>query len=211
VAEDEIECIECGTRARFSRMTFTRSADPDEAALEQYRQQRARSLARSLEVFASASFAPHGLDEAWTGKRWIGGHGLSDNVVTMLELAHGDDPFDEGEPQVRVETRTDEVLHVSPRTLLQKLWHREGQIDEGLRDAAFRQKDDAAFDRACDHVDIAVDGTPVRFQVVSAGESWLAHAIVGDQLLSIDARHWPIERTRIVTVDDITPYERRDW
>jgi hypothetical protein len=194
-------------------MTVTKNAEPDEAALERYRQQRARSLERSLEIFASASFAPHGLDDQWTGKRWIGGHGESNGVPSSLTLAHGNDPRDRSAPQVRVETRTGAGarLYVSPRLVLQKLWHHEGQIDPVLRDAAFRQNDLAAFDRACDHADITVDRTPARFQVVSAGATWLANAVVDDQLLEIEARHWPIERTALVTVHDITPYARRDW
>lgn len=60
---------------------------------------------RMHDAFADASFSPCGLDARWAGTRWFGGSGRADGVVTSLELAHGEDPWDEESMQVRVEVR----------------------------------------------------------------------------------------------------------
>jgi hypothetical protein len=60
---------------------------------------------RMTGAFADASFSPCGLDARWQGTRWFGGSGSSDGAVTRLELAHGEDPWDEVSTQVRVEVR----------------------------------------------------------------------------------------------------------
>src|SRR6266536_4504246 len=55
-------------------------------------------------AFVDASFSPYGLDDRWQDTRWLGGTGSSDNEITRLELAHGENPWDDEATQVRVQT-----------------------------------------------------------------------------------------------------------
>lgn len=100
-------------------------------------------------AFADAPFSPCGLDARWKGARWFGGFGGSDGAVTSLQLAHGDDPWDEVSTQVRVEVRLprrvveDDEANVEieraglAREQVSSLWMATGTLDPEVRAAAF--------------------------------------------------------------------------
>jgi ribosomal protein L37E len=100
-------CSECGlgrtSQPLIAQAGATRS--PASAPRSHERVHMADIAGRIRGAFADASFAPYGLDDRWQGTRWFGGSGSSGDKITRLELAHGENPWDETTTQVRVEAR----------------------------------------------------------------------------------------------------------
>ena len=184
------------------------------------RERTAQRDAASLSVeFATAPFGPHGLDDGWAGLRWFGGRGSSSGQVQRLGLAHGDAPWDPMVPQVRVDTicvaasddpRLDRSSNrwMVPRQLVQWLWRRSGVLDESVRQAAFphgaaRADPTGPWER----VGLVVNEAVVPARLLSVDEAWVAIANLGETLVTIEAARWPLDQTRVVTVEDLTPYE----
>jgi hypothetical protein len=100
--------------------------------------------------FADASFSPYGLDDRWQGTRWVGGTGSSDNEITRLELAHGENPWDEDSTQVRIQAllprkvSPDHATNIAiefdslTRQQVNCFWMATGTLPEDVRRAAFQ-------------------------------------------------------------------------
>lgn len=212
VAPGQGRCIECGHGFSFSTTTLsfpprTSAADRKLMAAEDRGHMR-----KTREAFDFASFEPHALDERWTGLRWIGGWGGSDET-SRLELGHGENPFEPGE-QIRVGTHgaaDDNARAMAWAHLAQEcvnaVWSSTGVLDDEMRRAAFP----LAFTgrdptEPWDGAEIEVDGIAVPFRVLAAGDAWYAQAHHGDVVLSITAGRWPITQTGLVSVFDVSEY-----
>jgi hypothetical protein len=169
--------------------------------------------------FADASFSPYGLDARWEGTRWLGGNGSSDGVVTSLELAHGEEPWDDASTQVRVEVRVQRRVfeHDAPnagiasallaREQVSRFWMATGTLDPQVRAAAFPTRAGRGeFTAPWADAEIAIDGASVAFRRLGDDGYWLAHAPHGRLLVGIEARVWPVESTGLVTIEDLAPY-----
>ncbi len=55
---------------------------------------------------------------------------------------------------------------------------------------------------------MTVDGEPVEFAVLSEGTHWVAQATINETVVGIQARHWTLGSTGLVTEGDFEPYER---
>jgi hypothetical protein len=221
VSETESRCSECGLgRASVplrveldgrSEVGATSHEDEPDVIVEAQR--------RMTGTFADASFSPCGLDERWKGTRWFGGSGSSDGVVTSLELAHGDDPWDEASPQVRVEVRLPRRVFernepnveieraVLAREQVSRFWMATGMLDPEVRAAAF-STGAGQGDRMAPWADaeIAIDRTSVAFRRLGDDRYWLAQAPYGRLLVGIESQGWPVESTGLVTIEDLAPY-----
>jgi hypothetical protein len=171
--------------------------------------------------FDAASFAPFGLDARWTGPRWFGGSGRSDREITRLELAHGEGVDSPDEPLVRVTTRRPQRIGRTERRelaldramLVQELldaYAREaGSLPDPIRRAAFPTRftgDDPTG--PWDDTTVPVDGAAAPFKVLEHAPHWWAVGQAGDELVGIEARHWPLADTGLVAVTDLGPYEQ---
>jgi len=221
VSETESMCSECGL-GRTSvplRIEHHARAEAGATSHEDESDVFAEHRQRIIGPFADASFSPCGLDGRWTGTRWFGGSGSSDGVVTSLELAHGEDPWDEASTQVRVEVRLprrvfeDDEADVEieradlAREQVSRFWMATGTLDPEVRAAAFPtgavQGDSMA---PWAEAEIAIDGTSVAFRCLADDGYWLAQAPHGRLLVGIESRGWPVELTGLVTIEDLAPY-----
>jgi hypothetical protein len=183
----------------------------DDAKRERERKARERAT-HDKRVFASASFAPYGLDARWSGLRWIGGHGESNGRVSRLELAHGDNPRDPAFPQIRVETHLlesagrDEAWDAA-RDLVQHFWHETGVLPERVRRALFPVgPSDLDPFGPWDSFDLVIDGATVVFRVLAHDDFWVGFGSRDASVVAVRAKGWPLDQTGIVRVDDLGPY-----
>lgn len=103
--QDNDRCQSCGLE--LTTLAPLESAESLPSGSEERESQRS-ALANRLErdrrkVVSRARFAVYGLDDTWTGRRWIGGWNTSPEELLELELAHGN-AYDPGSPLVRVGT-----------------------------------------------------------------------------------------------------------
>jgi hypothetical protein len=221
VSETESRCSECGL-GRTSVPLRVEHVEPSETAATSDNDEPdalAEVRQRMRGAFADSSFSPCGLDARWTGTRWFGGSGSSDGVVTSLELAHGEDPWDEASTQVRVEVRLPRKVFEDheanaeieqaelTREQVSRFWMASGRLDPEVRAAAF-PTGAAHGDVTAPWADaeIAIDGTRVAFRRLGDHGYWLAQASHGRLLVGIESRAWPVESTGLVTIEDLTPY-----
>jgi hypothetical protein len=175
----------------------TALGDDEPDALAEVRQ-------RTRAAFADAAFLPCGLDTQWVGTRWFGGSGTSNGDVTRLELAHGEDPWDESSTQVRLEVRLprrvfeNELTNVEieqsglTRELVSRFWMETGKLDPEVRAAAFPTgTEHGAFTAPWAEAEIAIDGESLTFRRLGDDAYWLAHALHGRLLVGIESRKWP--------------------
>jgi hypothetical protein len=151
--------------------------------------------------------------------------------VTHLVLAFGDAPWDMDQPEVRIETRradlqsfgdsTVEVRVVAgqmAREQVGHLWRETGVLRDDVRRAAFAI-DGVRGDPTIgwDHASLNVDGETVSFSVLVEGEHWVALAIVGEVVVGVQSRRWPVSETGLRAVGEFDPYVtgareiRRRW
>ena len=136
-------------------------------------------------ALAAASFAPFGLDDRWTGGRWVGGSGTSNGRLVELILGHGDAPRDKTAAQVRVQTwpvdqqASRGALWDLARSHVQKFWFETGVLSDDVRRAVF-PTDGSDIDPAepWERVTLLVDGAHVEFRVLAYGNYWVAQASV---------------------------------
>jgi hypothetical protein len=169
---------------------------------------------RQAAQFERASFDPHALDERWEGLRWIGGWGGSNGETTQLELGHGENPYDPKEPQVRVATHhapNENGQAMAWGNLAQEhvnlLWNATGTLDAEVRSAAYplaySGRDPT---EPWDTVLIPLDRAEIQFRVLSARGHWFAQARHRDFVISVTASLWPVDRTGLVSVSDVSEY-----
>lgn len=53
-----------------------------------------------------------------------------------------------------------------------------------------------------------VDGEPVEFAVLRDDDYWVAQAIIGNTVVGIKSRNWPLERTGLRVEDTLERYAR---
>jgi hypothetical protein len=219
LSETRVRCAECGLGATRTMLVARRDDAPLDEAVQHEARELQEFMARGMRAsFDEATFPCFGLDERWTGRRWYGGQGGSNGRITHLSLAHGDDPYDPSAPQVRVESRApDEVAlrHFLPRDLVGYVWRMTGVLEPEVRHAAF-PVDGVVGDATApwDAVALPVDGRDVEFRVLAAEQTWAALTKIDDVIVSIEAHGWPLERTGLVTITDLAPYDdgtRASW
>lgn len=221
VSETESRCSDCGLGRTSVPLRVEHHGRPEVGAAPHEDEPKVLSEVRQrmTGAFADASFSPCGLDARWKGTRWFGGNGSSDGVVTSLELAHGEDPWDEAAAQVRVEVRLprsvskgDETNVEIERALLAReqvscFWMATGALDPEVRTAAFRTGAVQGQSMApWVNAEIVIDGTAVAFRRLGDDRYWLAQAPYGRLLVAIESRAWPVESTGLVTIEDLAPY-----
>ena len=128
------ECPECGlgfsAGQLLQRLPASREKPLDDEQLRAWRQGLAD---QSVAAVAQAPFVPFGLDESWSGIRWVGGHSASQTsggfgrrrkmVIHSIELAHGQRLLVD-EPHVDVTTSLKSDSRNSLRHVLEDLlWH----------------------------------------------------------------------------------------
>jgi hypothetical protein len=149
----------------------------------------------------------YGLDARWTGLRWAGGWGGSDDEIDHIGLGYGD-PFDEAAPMVRVFTwrllPATERLTVANAAhgLAEYLWQ-EGAAPHDRVRSAFTSEDPTA---SWSEVALSVDGEAVAFRVLAEGSFWVALTRTAEYLITVEARGITPEDISLVTVDDVGPY-----
>jgi hypothetical protein len=57
-----------------------------------------------------------------------------------------------------------------------------------------------------EHKSLPVDDDWVEFAVLREGTHWVAQAIIGERVVGIQARHWRVDTTGLVTETDFAPY-----
>lgn len=195
-------CPECGLGYRWATIsTPTTSVRGRLARLRHWRQLRVDPAERR-QVIRNCRFTLYGLDGAWTGRRWTGGFASEGEVVTEVELAHGD-PWKPGEPVVRVTTHqpaeeptSSWFIRDTACSLSEELW-REGAEHDQVR-ATFVDADPL---RSWTPVELPVSGRPVDFRRLQGPLGWAAIGHVGDQLVTVVAHHIPPERVKLAAAD----------
>jgi hypothetical protein len=223
IDDSHARCAECGEELSFSRLVLM--SDDDTARTPQEQAQLDRLVAemrrRPDERFEARPFPVYGLDDRWTGLRFIGGSGSSDGETTLLGLAHGD-PVDPDAPHVRVDTsrpqRIGRTTRREPRldrmflakNLAGHLWRETGVLRDDVRAAAFALDEGSPFSvdpvGPWDRVTLPVDGVAVVFRVLVEGDHWVAVGEVDGRFVAITARHWPTIETVLVAIEDFAPY-----
>lgn len=194
-------CPNCGRGYSWGRMSLRPSSPESRRALEdEHRRRRDRAV-------RTCGFPLYGLDESWSGSRWVGGYGGSTGRVDEVDLAHGH-PRSQGAPLVRVTThplREDTpvglVLENVVHSLSQALWH-EGVDHERVR-PAFVEDDPL---RTWERVVLQVSGQPVDFRYLGSDSVWGAVGDVGQEIVSVFARNVQPEGVRLVVISDPEPY-----
>jgi hypothetical protein len=215
LSEHELRCPACGLGATTSPLVMSRrsATEPDWEMVERAAVARADA---DLARFRAAPFAVFGLDDRWTGLRWFGGHGSSNGRLCQLTLAYGENPTDDHEPHVRVETCEPQVIRGDPvmdswvalwskaRTQIDWLWYETGAIPEATRRAAFA---DGGLDSdAWEMQSIPVNGVMVEFRTMAAGHSVIANALVDELVVGVECHRWFLTDLGLVTTVDIEPY-----
>jgi hypothetical protein len=215
------ECPSCGlgysgTRFGLERVAGLRAAPlkvSDEARrrAQAVRERRDTDLRQAV---ARCPFPVFGLDDSWSGRRWISGWGGSGDNVDHLELAHGD-VYDPDAPVVRIETRwttadpegdvntfEPHVRRVVARALVERLWHETGTYLDATS-STFQGEDPTG---QWDVLRLDVDNEPRRFSALQVGTQWVALATVGRAVLGLQVRNIPPSEMKLVSIDHPTEY-----
>lgn len=166
----------------------------------------ARERQRRDDLFRRVTFPLFGLPPSYTGPRWVGGWGGTDNVTTSAVLAHGE-PFREC---VRVEMGRG-GNHSDGWILEHELAHhaaieRLGQgADMGALIRVRREIEMERAGRAWERVTIDVDGAGIPFRYSAEGSFWVATGSVGDMRIVLHGEGFPIREVSLVRVG-VEPY-----
>jgi DNA-directed RNA polymerase subunit RPC12/RpoP len=165
------------------------------------------------QAISRCDFAVYGLDETWSGSRWVGGWGGG-----PLELAHGD-AYDESAPLLRVETAPKPssrklpdraspeaedawAISNSAQVLAETLWHEGAEHSPALR-APFSAGDPTA---GWSSLPLIIDGRPVTFRSLAADNTWVALGQTESAIITLFARNFDPTNVRLVVIDDFSPY-----
>lgn len=219
ISDTESRCANCG----LGRTQSTLRVQPVEPGPLTHEQDLMRRLderaGQRQHAFSNAGFFPLGLDRQWSGARWVGGWGTSGAEITDLTLAHGDDPFDQTQPQVRIVTCRPRLIGgtvrdpalewvLLARTQLQYLHQRAGPLPDDIRLAAFDGEGRAADPTAPWGTETrSVDGESVNLKTFAMDGDWVGLARYKDLLVGIDAHDWPLAATDLIEVADFAVYE----
>jgi hypothetical protein len=218
VSDRESRCHDCGL-GRTSTALVVRASGPRSEAEQAQVDRFLRQHADPHAAFDDATFAPFALDERWGGTRWFGGSGYTGDQISHLSLAHGEAPWDDDSPQIRVDThipqpfrddREESIrgeLATIARHQVNDLWMKTGTMTPEVRAAAFPVATPPGEPTApWEKIVLAVDETPIQFNTLGHDTYWVAHARYDDLIIAISASHWPATSTGLVTVDDLAPY-----
>jgi hypothetical protein len=205
-------CPDCGLGFSSVAMTatFSRTEGGPLRAWRARRRSRRHTEAhrsRQADIIRCRTFPIHGLDDRWTGSRWIGGWGTSNDEVNEIGLAHGD-LFDETAAVVRVVTwrlaPPMEPLTVAnaAQGLAHYLWQ-EADAPHDLIRPAYTSDDPTA---AWSELALPVDGSPTGFRSLAHGDHWVALVRTEGFLVGIEARHIDPGDVGLVTVHDDEVY-----
>lgn len=165
------------------------------------------------QAISRCDFAVYGLDERWSGSRWVGGWGGG-----PLELAHGD-AYDESAPLLRVQTvpkpssrklpdraspeaEDSWAIRNSAQLLAKTLWHEGAEHSPALR-APFSEGDPTA---GWSSLPLIIDGRPVPFRSLAADNTWVALGQTESAIITLFARNFDPTNVRLVVIDDFGPY-----
>ncbi|MEO6798034.1 MAG: hypothetical protein ABI401_08580 [Candidatus Dormibacter sp.] len=161
------------------------------------------------DVFRFPPWPLFGLPPSWQGKRFLGGHSVSDRTISALALAHGD-PWNPDTALLRVQVSgRDEPL----RFLAENLWHVAARPPEGLLPEEFsvwstKQMIEirARPDPDWGHQTIPIDGIPVECDFLGEGHCWVGQATIGNVFLTLTGTNFPVEDAALVKIADVEPY-----
>jgi len=214
-------CSDCGLGRTTQPLILQSSpASPPASATDAQPRAHMPDIAgRMQRGFASASFPAYGLDDRWQGTRWFGGVGSSGDEIYRLELAHGENPWDEESTQVRVEAVLprkvfeDDNQNIAievdsfTRQQVNKFWMSTGTLPDEVRRAAFATDAEAGDPTApWEEVHLPIDGAAVGFRLLGRDDYWVAQARLSGILLGIESQAWPLEQAGLVVIDDLSPY-----
>jgi hypothetical protein len=223
IDESHIRCVECGQSATFTRLAVVGNPNPSRSDIAEADARFRVIDARTLAAFVGAPFRPLGLDDRWRGLRWFGGHGGTPDLTTDLTLAFGDDPLDPASPEIRVETRLEQMTGLDdPATVarihafmlakqqVDHLWRATGVLRDDVRQTVFARNQRVVNDptESWEKVPLIVDGEEIEFATLREGAHWVAQAIIGATVVAINARQWAVDATGLVAVDDFAPYQQ---
>lgn len=145
----------------------------------------------------SATVLPMYGVEGWSGSLSVGNWEWENDGLVTVGLAHGG-PSGQG-PSVHVRT----TVHDPGTTVASRGITHLGPPREGGDFPRARGEADVG---ATSHVNIPVNGVPVRFQVRHEGNVWWGAAQQDGYGLVVEARDMDVDRLALVRVEDIEPY-----
>ncbi len=138
-------------------------------------------------------------------------------VIDRLELAHGVALIERTEPEARIATQVprpvfgvdglEQELHMQGRMMVSWLWHETAAVPEDVRRATHgyeRPPDDSVWDEQW----ITVNGVPVRFRMLRAEHAAIALAVVGVDIVLIQACNWDFDAYGLEVIDEFIAYEQ---
>jgi ribosomal protein S27AE len=203
-------CGDCGLGSTISLLTARSTSGASSAELGDHRAAMRATRDRWRQAFAAATFTPYGLDDQWTGPRWVGGHGTSNNRVTSLRLAHGDRGMTE--PQLRVETRIpqigglDQEVVNAAHHLVMGFAHDVGGIRDDVRRALFPRGGASEPLAPWTPLALGVAGQAQTFRLLVEGDHWIAVGALDTVVLALRGRAWDPGTVSLETIWDLTSY-----
>lgn len=208
-------CPSCGLGFTTSSVVFA-SSKSDSGIIEHpitNVRWRNRSDRDERQAISRCDFAVYGLDETWSGSRWVGGWGGG-----PLELAHGD-AYDQSAPLLRVETvpkpssrklpdraspeaQDSWAVRNAAQSLADRLWHEGAEHSPALR-APFSDGDPTA---GWSSLPLIINGRPVPFRSLAADHTWGALGETESAIITLFARNFDPTHVRLVVIDDFSPY-----
>lgn len=206
-----VVCRACGHEHSVGVFHVSIGAEPapderarmiDAADAELQRQARAALGELRFDVYAA---------RGWSGR--IGGWGTSDDVLSSVTVDHGAPPHEPG-PSLCVQTEHEPIAYESEiararstlfGALSEELGESPERSDAGLAIWLYaderRRLRRAARAISDDHT-LLVDGEPLRFATVAAGERWVAVARHGDLVITVATRAVDADAIELVAVAD---------
>ena len=138
-----------------------------------------------------------------------------------MGLAFGEDVRSLSLPEIRVETRVrgfdavDEPVVAAnmdafmlARNQVHYLWRQTGVLRDDVRRSILPRDGARTEDPTLiwEHESLPVDDELVDFAVLREGTHWVAQAIIGERVVGIQARHWMLDATGLITETDFAPY-----
>lgn len=172
-----------------------------------------RQLSGSI---AALEWPIFGLTSAWTGIRLLGGHSRSSQRgLGSITLLHGE-PSGRRSVEVRTVGLASQQSWTSSQAreeLTHEMWTRQEEAPEGLvQPDRFRWLMERRHEISqrpippWDHVTVLVDGAPRVFDLVQAGQDWVALAELKGVAVEIRSRAVPLEDVALTRVTDLDPY-----
>jgi hypothetical protein len=204
------ECPSCGLGWTESALVVSRRSTAPPSAADERRQRKAlarRDRDRDAAV-SDCRFSSYGLDDSWSGRRWLGGWGRRNNLLDRLELGHGD-AWDDDAALVRITAWSDATTadlrfrdRIAAQNLAQHLWMQTGTHSDAVQ-STFGAEDPTG---SWDPLTLSVDGEATTFRSLRVGTSWVAHSGGDPDLITLSARHVEPSDIALVTVADLAPY-----